>query len=149
MSQWTELTWMRVKCKTFHKASSTSTMNFHKEQESSWPENGRSGSCKFTPVWNLERIVAHIFADVSSHKCERQHGGQRGIMQYTANLEQIKHLEIMRSMSHDELCAYMTKQKKYWIGRKLGRDQTGRRTNRGLLTLFKGLRVCGYNYNWI
>lgn len=91
---------MRVKCRILHNTSSSSMINFHKEQESGLPENGWSGSCKFTPVRSLERIIAHVFADVSSHECERQHGGQRGIMQYAANLEEIKHLEVICSVFH-------------------------------------------------
>lgn len=72
-------------------ASSSSVINVHREEESSLPENGWSGSHHLTPVRSLERIIAHVFADVSSHKCERQHGGQRGIMQYSTNLKQMKH----------------------------------------------------------
>lgn len=90
----------RMHCKILHNTSSSSITNFHKEQESSLPENGWSGWCKFTPVRSLERIIAHIFADVSSHKCERQHGGQRGIMQYATNLEQMKHLKVNCSAFH-------------------------------------------------
>lgn len=75
-------------------ASSSSVINVQGEEESNLPENSRSGSHNFTPVRSLERIIAHVFADVSSHKCERQHGGQRGIMQYSTNLKQMEHLEL-------------------------------------------------------
>lgn len=37
-----------------------------------------------------ERVFGHIFTDVPSSKCQPQHGGQRSIVEYNANLRQIK-----------------------------------------------------------
>lgn len=77
-------------CHVFiHRQQTKSSMSTGEQQESSLPQDGQFGWSNFVTLQSLEGIVANVFADVSSHECERQHGGQRGIMQCSPNLEQI------------------------------------------------------------
>lgn len=64
-------------------------MSTGEQQERRLPQDGQFGRGKFVALQSLEWVVADVFADVSGHKGERQHGGQRGIVQRSPNLEQI------------------------------------------------------------